>query len=149
MILNVSGGLQPISLRRDTSIVSRSITDLAGRVAQHRRRHEIDARVVVDDPLLVRRQLRVVRRVARIEQREAGPVEIHAIEVRVVRALTRLAADRREVHDPLHRIDVDEPLGAPRAGGQRALEMAGVVVEVECPQPVRSDHQIMSPPFFT
>ena len=61
---------------------------------------------------------------------DAGAVEIHAVEVRVVRVLGRLAPDGGEVQDALHRIDVDDPLGAPRARGQRALQVTRVVVQI-------------------
>src|SRR4051812_30605143 len=72
-----------------------------------------------------------MRRVARIEEREAGSIEVHAVEVRVVRYFARFAADAGDVDDSLHRIDVGDPLGAPGAGRQGTLELSGVVVEVE------------------
>ena len=50
--------------------------------------------------------------------------------MRVVRILARLPADRREVQHALHRVHVHDPLGAPRAGTECALQMPSVVVQV-------------------
>ena len=68
---------------------------------------------------------------ARIQQRQAGAVEMNAVEVLVVDILARLAAVAVEVEQAVLGVDRDDGAGPVTPAGDGVLEFAGAVVEVE------------------
>jgi hypothetical protein len=79
---------------------------------------------------LFRRETRIVRRVARRRGARTGAVEAHAIQVRVIRGSPFPLVRPRDVQHSLHRIDIDDALGAPRAAGELALQLSRIVIQV-------------------
>ena len=69
--------------------------------------------------------------VARVEERQAGAVEAHAVEMFVVDVLTRLATVAAEVEDAFLVVQADDPAGPERAARDWVLELAVFAVQVE------------------
>src|SRR5262249_42872720 len=71
--------------------------------------------------------------------------ELHAVKVRVVGVLARLAAVAREVDEAVLGVNFDDPAGAPRAAREGVLEraVAAVAVVVAPPRPLRPPEQFV------
>ena len=126
---NVSGSFQPVFFRRG-QVGLLQVHDLAALLVEHvANGRAIDARAVVDDVLLRRRQERrwLAPRRCRDESSrcrsgragQAGAVELHAVEVLVVDVLARLAGVADEVEQPVLGVDLDDPAGPPGPAGDR------------------------------
>ena len=92
---------------------------------------QVDPRDVVDDELAGRREDRSVVGRARVQEGQAGPVEVHAVEVLVVDVLLRLAGVGGEVEEPVIGVDLDDVRRAVGARRDGVLELAVAVVQVE------------------
>ena len=104
---------------------------VAAGVAQHRHRRAIEARAVVHHVLPRRRQRRIMVGVARIHQRQAGAVEVHAVEVVVVDVFARLAGIAPEIEGRGSWCRGDDAAGAEVAASNGVLELAVAVVKVK------------------
>ena len=99
LTVNGSGNLKPASISALRSGVSSFITSVAERVVERRFRRAVRRATSCRRSTCVESDTDDrVRRVARIEQLEAGAVEADAIEVGVVRILALLAAGGGDVH---------------------------------------------------
>ena len=99
-------------------------------IAKHRIRYIVHPRGVVDDEPLRRGQGRPVGGITRIEARQAGAVEVHAVEMLVVDVLTLLVPVAAEVEPAVFLVDADDAAGPERPGCDRVLQLAVDVVEV-------------------
>jgi hypothetical protein len=75
----------------------------------------LEGRELVHEEATVRREADIVIGVLRREQLQAGAVEVHAIEVLVIRVAPFLATPGREVDAPGLRVDVLDLVHDPRA----------------------------------
>ncbi len=100
-------------------------------VADDRARGHVRSRVDIHDVVVAVRERRVVVGIARIEQHEVAAVELHPVEVLIVRVLVRLASVAAQVDRVLIGVHLHDLAGSPRAGRDRVLQLAVVVVQVE------------------